>query len=123
MDFLAQHDERPFFLWYSIPDPHIPFQTCEPYASMYQLEAIDVPPSMPEEMKRKPRAQQIDHAVMQGDAVDDDTIRRVISLYYGMNTSIQRWGGFSTGWRKWDSTRRPWSSTCLTMESTWGSTA
>ena len=33
-----------FCLWYSIPDPHIPFQVCEPYFSMYPISKIKLPP-------------------------------------------------------------------------------
>ena len=88
IEFLDHHGGEPFFLWYSIPDPHIPFQTCEPYASMYPPEEVDLPPFKADEMAGKPRAHQIDHAVMCGDQVDEDTIRQVISIYYGMNTFI-----------------------------------
>jgi arylsulfatase A-like enzyme len=86
--FLDQHGHDPFFLWYSIPDPHIPFQTCEPYASMYPPEAVDLPSFKADEMTSKPRAQQIDHEVMCGNQVDEETIRHLISIYYGMNTFI-----------------------------------
>lgn len=88
IDFLDRHGDKPFFLWYSIPDPHIPFQTCEPYASMYPPDEVDLPPFKADEMAGKPRAQQIDYEVMRGDIVDEETIRRVISIYYGMNTFI-----------------------------------
>ena len=90
VDFLntAAPASEPFFLWYSIADPHIPFQTCEPYASMYPLESVPLPPLRDNEMDTKPRAQQLDRAVMAGDAVDEQTIRRIRSIYYGMNTYI-----------------------------------
>lgn len=88
IEFLHNHGTQPFFLWYSIPEPHIPFQTCEPYASMYPPETVDPPAYKANEMDGKPRAHQIDHAVMQGDMVDEETIRTVTSLYYGMNSFI-----------------------------------
>lgn len=88
LEFVRKQAGQPFFLWYSIPDPHIPFQTCEPYASMYPPGDVELPARMENEIHGKPRAQQIDHAVMQGEAVSDATLREIISLYYGMNTFI-----------------------------------
>jgi arylsulfatase A-like enzyme len=79
---------QPFFLWFSIADPHIPFQVSEPYASMYPLESVDLPPLPANEMDGKPVAQRMDRAVMAGDAVDEVTIRRIRSIYYGMNSYI-----------------------------------
>jgi len=46
--FVETHKARPFFLYYSFPDPHWPNVACEPYYSMYQnagpenLEALDI---------------------------------------------------------------------------------
>ena len=81
IEFLDHHGGDPFFLWYSIPDPHIPFQTCEPKASMYPPEEVDLPPFKADEMTGKPQAHQIDYAVMCGDQVDEKTIRQVISPF------------------------------------------
>ena len=88
IEFVRAQKDVPFFLWYSIPDPHIPFQTCEPYASMYKPEDVDLPPLPEGEMERKPRAHQIDWEVMRGDVVDEQTIRAVRAMYYGMNTYV-----------------------------------
>jgi arylsulfatase A-like enzyme len=88
MEFVEENRERQFFLWYSIGDPHIPFQAAEPYASMYPPEEVDMPPFREGEMEGKPRAQQIDRAVMCGDEVDEERIRNIRSIYYGMNSYI-----------------------------------
>ncbi len=88
IEFLSRKHENPFFLWYSIPDPHIPFQTPEPYASMYTPEDVDMPEFAEGEMKHKPRAQQIDSSVMCADQVTEDNIRNIRAIYYGMNTYI-----------------------------------
>ena len=88
IEFVEAKQDMPFFLWYSIADPHIPFQTCEPYASMYPPDRVDLSPLKEGEMDSKPRAQQIDRHVMQGDLVDEDTVRRIRSIYYGINTYI-----------------------------------
>ena len=88
VDFLRGKRTDPFFLWLSVPDPHIPFQTPEPYASMYDPVDVDMPAFRENEMAGKPRAQQIDSAVMCADQVTEETIRNVRAMYYGMNTYI-----------------------------------
>jgi len=88
IDFISRQHESPFFLWLSIPDPHIPFQTPEPYASMYSPTDVDMPAFREGEMDGKPRAQQIDSKVMCADAVSGETIRNVRAIYYGMNSFI-----------------------------------
>lgn len=88
MEFVHAHREEPFFLWFSISDPHIPFQTSEPYASLYPPESVDMPLFRENEMEGKPKAQEIDYRVMRGDQVSEETIRNVRAMYYGMNTYI-----------------------------------
>ncbi|MHC4915816.1 MAG: sulfatase-like hydrolase/transferase [Planctomycetota bacterium] len=88
IEFVEAQRDRPFFLWYSIGDPHIPFQTAEPYASMYPPGDVDMPPQREGEMEGKPRAQRIDRHVMRGDDVDEERVRRIRSIYYGMNTYV-----------------------------------
>lgn len=81
VEFVRAHATEPFFLWYSIPDPHIPFQTAEPYASMYDPNVVDLPPRREGEMAGKPRCQRLDHDVMRGADVTDRTIREIVALY------------------------------------------
>jgi arylsulfatase A-like enzyme len=88
IDFVTENRNHPFFLWFSIPDPHVPFQAPEPYASMYPPETVDMPEFREHEMENKPAAQQIDSKVMCADTVTEPTIREVRSIYYGMNTYI-----------------------------------
>ncbi|WP_135547574.1 sulfatase-like hydrolase/transferase [Paenibacillus cymbidii] len=45
IDYVRQPRERPFFLMLSIPDPHDPYTVREPYASMYDPAAMEVPPT------------------------------------------------------------------------------
>ena len=88
IEFLEAHRDGPFFLWLSIPDPHVPFQAPEPYASMYPPETVDMPAFREGEMDNKPLAQRIDSRVMCADAVSEETIRNVRSIYYGMNSYV-----------------------------------
>jgi len=86
--FIEDYGAEPFFLWYSIPDPHTPLQTASPYAEMYPPDAIPLPPQLEGEIETKPLAQQIDYRALAGDTVTEAIMRRAIAMYYGMNTYI-----------------------------------
>ena len=45
IDWISEQngDEAPFFAWVSFPEPHNPFQICEPYYSMFAPENIPAP--------------------------------------------------------------------------------
>lgn len=88
IEFVEHHKDEPFFLWYSIADPHTPLQTASPYADMYPPDQVDLPPSLDGEIQTKPPAQQLDYRAMACDKVNEDLIRKAISIYYGMNTYI-----------------------------------
>ncbi len=86
--FVDEHRDGPFCLWYSIPDPHTPLQTAEPYAGMYDPDDVDLPPVREDEIAGKPPAQQIDYKALAGDSVTEPIMRRAIAMYYGMNSYI-----------------------------------
>ncbi|AJY46193.1 sulfatase family protein [Martelella endophytica] len=54
--YLKAHagDEKPFFLWASFHDPHPPYTVSEPWASMYDPDAMDVDQVTPGEHDRNP---------------------------------------------------------------------
>jgi arylsulfatase A-like enzyme len=88
IQFVERYRDEPFFLWYSIADPHTPLQTASPYAEMYPPEEVDLPPLLDGEIETKPPAQQLDYRAMACDKASEEVIRRAISIYYGMNTYI-----------------------------------
>lgn len=84
VDYLEQvrQPERPFFLWLSFPDPHTPYQTPEPYASMYRPDDVPMPP--PDDLSTKPERQRVMHMMDAMDRADERTIRSVRAIHYGM---------------------------------------
>jgi arylsulfatase A-like enzyme len=88
IEFVERYRDEPFFLWYSIADPHTPLQTASPYAEMYRPEDVPLPPQLEGEIEAKPPAQQIDYRALAGDTVTEEIMRRAIAMYYGMNTYI-----------------------------------
>src|SRR5690606_22295390 len=78
----AQKEENPFFLWLSFPDPHTPYQAPEPYASMYHPDDVPLPPK--DDMRNKPERQKVAHIMDAMDRADEQTIREVRAIHYGM---------------------------------------
>jgi arylsulfatase len=84
LDYLEQvkHPDQPFFLWLSFPDPHTPYQTPEPYASMYRPEDVPIPPQ--DDLTTKPERQRVMHIMDAMDRADENAIRGVRAIHYGM---------------------------------------
>lgn len=40
LDWIKQQQDSPFFVWVSFPEPHNPYQVCEPYYSMFAPEKL-----------------------------------------------------------------------------------
>jgi arylsulfatase A-like enzyme len=83
----AWHGE-PFFLWYSIADPHTPLHAPSPYADMYHPAAMPLPPRLEGEMATKPTPQQIDYRALAGGTATPEHIRQALAIYYGMSSYI-----------------------------------
>jgi arylsulfatase A-like enzyme len=85
--FLAQHQETPFALWVSYPDPHEPWVVPQKYFDMFPPDVIDLPPWRDgefEESSGAPERNRILYRMlgMEGDALED--IYGVLGAYYGM---------------------------------------
>lgn len=74
--------DQPFFLWLSFPDPHTPYQTPEPYASLYRPEDVPMPPH--DDLSTKPERQRVMHMMDAMDRADEGMIRSVRAIHYGM---------------------------------------
>ncbi|TDF94852.1 sulfatase family protein [Paenibacillus piri] len=74
--------EQPFFMWLSFPDPHTPYQAPEPYAGFYDPAKVPLPPK--DDLTGKPERQKVAHLMDAMDTADDDLIRKVRAIHYGM---------------------------------------
>ena len=88
IDYLEEAGEKPFFLWCSFPDPHAPFEACEPYRSMYDPNAIELPAHWNERGEscrflEESRAGERFHK-----PIDEAVVRRCTAQTYGMITHI-----------------------------------
>ncbi|MCL4416462.1 MAG: sulfatase-like hydrolase/transferase, partial [Actinobacteria bacterium] len=55
IEYIKDNKNNPFFIWCSFVDPHHPFDPPEPYASMYDINDIDLPIRMDDEFEDKPK--------------------------------------------------------------------
>ncbi|HHV58711.1 MAG TPA: sulfatase-like hydrolase/transferase [Clostridiaceae bacterium] len=78
--------DKPFFLWLSYPDPHTPYQAPEPYASMYNPDTIPLPPK--DTLENKPERQKVAHLMDAMDMADDDLIKKIRAIHYGMTNAV-----------------------------------
>ncbi len=83
-DFIREHRDEPFVLWTSIPDPHWPLTSPEPYASMFPPEKVTLPPWVSGEMEGKPERHRVYWEMMQLATESEADVRRMIAMYYGM---------------------------------------
>jgi len=84
VDYLesVRNTDQPFFAWLSFPDPHTPYQAPEPYASMINPADVPLPPK--DSLENKPERQRVAHLMDAMDTADDELIRRVRAMHYGM---------------------------------------
>ncbi len=82
----AREDARPFFLWFSIPDPHTPYQVSEPYASMF--DPATVPAPIADSLVGKPERQKVARLLDHNHLHDEAHFRRLRSIHYGMIRQI-----------------------------------
>lgn len=84
-EWIKEEKEKPFFMWFSIPEPHTPYQICEPYYSMFPPESLPPVGADYSTLSIKGKAYQ-DMAKVMSLAHPDylEKIDRTRSVYYGM---------------------------------------
>ena len=84
----VQHRQgTPFLLWSSWIAPHPPYAPCEPYASMYDPAAMDLPVFAERPASTIPVARAM-RGRLDGAHLDEARIRRIRALYYGMISQV-----------------------------------
>lgn len=84
LTYLRDAAREPFFLWCSIPEPHTPFTAPEPYATMYDPAAIELPPNYRDDLTTKPTPHLITHLAQRMDTEPEERVRQGLAMYYGM---------------------------------------
>ena len=85
--FLQNHlryrGDTPFFLWSSWIAPHPPFAACEPYASMYSPDDMELPYYAERPLSDLPAPAWPHRGRLDGALHDPERMRRIKALYYG----------------------------------------
>jgi len=83
-------DGRPFFLAAHFFGPHLPYIVPDEFFDMYEPGQIELPPSVAETFEHKPPVQRNYSAHWAYDTLDEATSRKLIAVYWGYVTLIDR---------------------------------
>lgn len=95
--FIAEqrNADHPFFLWWSCPNPHPPYMTNEPWASMYDPDDMPMPTRREGELENRPPHYRqfyeeggMSAGRLQATKCPDDQIRRVRAMVCGMISQL-----------------------------------
>ncbi len=80
---------KPFLMWFSMAEPHNPYQTCEPYYSMFPPEVLPAMRSTAKDLKTKGEEYTLLSEMMeQGHVGYQRDLQRLRSIYHGMMRMI-----------------------------------
>ena len=83
--FLEEHQDEPFALWVSFPDPHEPWVAPERYAAMFPPESVEMPPWRDDEFdERAPERNRVLNRMLGIKRDDPEDVRRLVGIYHGM---------------------------------------
>jgi len=84
-DYVSRDHDTPFFVWAGFCGPHTPFDPPEPYASLYDQDAIE----LPERFRRTSPSPLVGGRNQRFAGADGEAaLRRVIAYYWAMVTYI-----------------------------------
>lgn len=83
--WISTLSNQPFLMWFSIPEPHNPYQVCEPYYSMFPPEILPVMKSSATDRSLKGEEYELLAEMMgKGHVGYEKNISRLRSIYHGM---------------------------------------
>ena len=75
---------QPFLMWFSIPEPHNPYQTCEPYFSMFPPESLPAPRTTAADRAAKGAEYELlDEMMAVGHPGYAEHLQKLRSIYHG----------------------------------------
>lgn len=88
--YLRQNHERPFVLWLSLPDPHVPYETPRHFFEQALAQQIELPPPGPVPGDDMPMRNRILSRIMRWPDEHVDDLRNVVAAYHGNVLHIDR---------------------------------
>ncbi len=84
--FLERHQDEPFALWVSLPDPHEPWMAPRQYTSMFDRDRIELPPQREDEFLdgTAPERNRVLYNILNWREDDILDVYGVMGAYYGM---------------------------------------
>jgi len=82
--FLEEHQQDPFALWVSFPDPHEPYEAPRRYADMFPPDAIHLPPWDEGELERAPERNRVLYRLLGMEDEPMEHVNGLLAAYYGM---------------------------------------
>jgi len=108
VEFVRNPAAEPFFMLVNQTLPHPPYAIHEPFFSMYDRAEVPMPIMMDKPFEGKPEILRRVHERMGMDKVDENDLREIAAVFYGMITKVDRNFGWlidalkETG--RWDNT-------------------
>jgi arylsulfatase A-like enzyme len=87
IDFLRNHQDNPFCVWASFPDPHHPFDAPAPWSHLHHPDEVDLPANRTLDYERRPWWHK---ASMEGKPIIQEDLRRVREEYSRIDTQDDR---------------------------------
>jgi arylsulfatase A-like enzyme len=87
IEFLDTQDDRPFFLFLSVKDPHPLIVVSQELVDQYPVDEIELPPSWRDPLEGKPEYQHKEHSRLSLE-IDDAGFKQMMAYYYALVTHI-----------------------------------
>jgi arylsulfatase A-like enzyme len=87
IEFLDTQDDRPFFLFLSVKDPHPLIAVSQELVDQYPVDEIELPPSWRDPLEGKPEYQHKEHSRLSLE-IDDAGFKQMMAYYYALVTHI-----------------------------------
>ncbi len=85
LGWISTLEDTPFLMWFSMPEPHNPYQACEPYYSMFPPQSLPPKRSSAADREGKgPRYVHLGEMMAIGHLGYDENLDRIRSVYHGM---------------------------------------
>lgn len=89
LEFLDTKDDRPFFLFLSVKDPHPLVAVVQEWVDEYPIDKIELPTTFKDDLRGRPAWLKSESGRLPDD-VDENLFREMVAHYYALVTHIDR---------------------------------
>ena len=89
LEFLDTKDDRPFFLFLSVKDPHPLVAVMQEWVDEYSIDKIELPTTFKDDLRGRPAWLKSESGRLPDD-VDENLFREMVAHYYALVTHIDR---------------------------------